>query len=368
MTTPSTLADGLRAGLIDHVNQTGRCRASLTTLLALQAHVEGHAATRPGARERLSTALATLREQGVIEQPRAAHLWDSIAQPALPSWITIVADVNVKASPIDMGTVAWVPAISRWVGQWVRQCRPSATLRAAVQEINNWLLAHLGEQLPPVAREERSLTIFKDEKALARVESTSLFTDGRLQPDDLAYERPVSPLRAARLADRGDLLIVENQATFDSAWRALRTTPGPFAAVAFGNGWEAAQADPVVALQHHLQLSAAPGHVYYAGDLDVDGLDIPQTLTANLTSIGFPPPTPLFAAYQTMLEQYPQGAGRAAPPAPSDLARRAVNWLSEEHQHAAGELLTRGQRVAQETLDRSWWATYVDQPASTATI
>ncbi|MET8358867.1 Wadjet anti-phage system protein JetD domain-containing protein [Micromonospora sp. NPDC005171] len=357
MTPATTLAAALQARLLAHAIDAGRTRASLTTLLTMQATIEAHAATRPGARQRLSNAIDELVKQAAVETPRSRHLWDHAALPPLPRWVVIIADISGKVPPIDMSTTSWVPIISRWIGTWLRTCKPPTALRAALQQINSWLLEHLGEQPAILAREERSLSIFNDEKTLARIEPSSIFAPGRLKPQDLAYERPVAPLRAARLAAGGDLLIVENQATFDSAWRALRQSPGPFAAIAFGNGWEAAQAEPVIALADHLQLRAAPERIVYAGDLDIDGLDIPQTLAANLNALGFPEPQPLRAAYNTMLDPSRDRTGRPNAPAPEELARQAVKWLQDDQRDRAHRLLVNGQRIAQEVLDRKWWVT-----------
>ena len=358
MTATTGFVDALHARLLKHTADTGRVRITLTTLLTLQALIEAHAATRPGARLRLSDALDALADQGAVETPRSRQLWDQTGVPALPQWVVVIADIPSKTPPIDMGATTWVPAISRWVGAWLRACRPPTTLRTALNQINNWLLDHLGEQLPTVAREERSLDIFNDEKTLARLESSSIFAASRLRPQDLAYERPVSPPRAARLAVQGDLLIVENQATFDSAWRRLRHEPGSFAAVAFGNGWEAAQAEPLIALANHLQLRTPPERVFYAGDLDIDGLDIPQTLVANIngSSLGFPEPRPLHSAYHAMLTPDRKRTGRPAEPVSDDLSKQAASWLDDEHRQRAQQLLSSGERIAQEVLNRSWWA------------
>lgn len=179
----------------------------------------------------------------------------------------------------------------------------------------------------------------------------------RLQPQDLAYERPhlpaasSPPRRQRRSAHRrkpGHLRL---------RLRALRQAPGPLAAIAFGNGWEAAQAEPVIALADHLQLRAAPERIIYAGDLDIDGLDIPQTLAANLYALGFPEPQPLHTAYHAMLDPSRDRTGRPNAPAPEELALQAVTWLQDNQRDRAHHLLVSGQRVAQEVLDRTWWMT-----------
>jgi hypothetical protein len=322
--------------------------------MSIQAQIEQHAATRSGARARLRTALDTLAEEGKLEAPQSKALWDHTAQPPLPAWATVITDLAAAARPIDLDTVIWAPAISRWLREWTRTCRPGPGIRTTLQQINTWLLKHLGEQQPVIAREERSLDIFTDEKKLARIETSSIFATGRLNPRELAYERPVPPLRAARLADRGDLLLIENQSTFDSAWRTLSHNPGPFAAVAFSNGWEAAFAEPTLHITEHLQLHEPPAATWYIGDLDLDGLDIPLTLTANLQTHGHHAPRPLTSVYEAML-----GTNRptpAADPIDRGVAEQAATWLPENLRSAAIDVLATGQRVAQEVLDRTWWS------------
>ncbi len=213
------------------------------------------------------------------------------------------------------------------------------------------------EQLATLAREERSLSIFNDEKTLARIEPSSIFRPApaaagpRLRTSHLpaASSPPRRQRRSAHRRKPGHLRL---------RLRALRQAPGPLAAIAFGNGWEAAQAEPVIALADHLQLRAAPERIIYAGDLDIDGLDIPQTLAANLYALGFPEPQPLHTAYHAMLDPSRDRTGRPNAPAPEELALQAVTWLQDNQRDRAHHLLVSGQRVAQEVfLDRTWWMT-----------
>ncbi|MFI7517567.1 hypothetical protein ACIBVK_29140 [Micromonospora echinofusca] len=353
MTARSPLTERLYDALATHATSTGRSRISLVTLMSIQAQIEQHAATRSGARARLRAALDTLAAAGRLEAPQGKKLWDQTAQPALPAWITVITDLAPATISVDLDTVFWAPAISRWLREWTRISRPGPGIRASLQEINTWLLEHLAGPPPIVAREERSLDIFGDEKKLARIEASSIFAAHRLSPQELAYERPIPPLRAARLADHGDLLLIENQSTFDSAWRALRHDPSPFAAVAFSNGWEAAFAEPTLHVTEHLQLREPPARIWYAGDLDLDGLDIPLTLTANLQTHDHPLPYPLTSAYEAMLAA---GTTTTSNPIERGVAEQAAEWLPQQLRQETADLLTTGNRIAQEVLDRTWWS------------
>jgi hypothetical protein len=348
-----SLSEHLHESLITQANKTGRTRATLLSLMSAQAHIEQHAATRSGARTRLRAAIDALTADGKLELPQNKTLWDNAAQPALPSWVTVITDPAPTTRAADLDGVFWAPAISRWLREWTRTCRPGPGIRTTLQQINTWLLKHLGDSPATVAREERSFDIFADEKKLARIEASSIFAAGRLNHRELAYERPVPPLRAARLAAHGDLLLIENQSTFDSAWRALRNNPGPFAAVAFSNGWEAALAEPTLHVTEHLQLREPPATIWYAGDLDLDGLDIPLTLTANLQTRDHPLPRPLTSAYEAMLTS---SSTASAGPIERAVAEQAARWLPPHQRQATADLLTTGKRVAQEVLDRTWWS------------
>lgn len=353
MTDAPSLSERLYDTLTAQAKKTGRNRVTLLSLMSAQAHIEQHAATRSGARTRLRTALDALTSAGKLELPQSKTLWDNTSQPALPRWVTVITDLTPTTRAVDLDTVFWAPAISRWLREWTRTCRPGPGIRTTLQQINTWLLKHLGDPPAIVAREERSFDIFTDEKKLARVETSSIFAAGRLNAHELAYERPIPPLRAARLANQGDLLLIENQSTFDSAWRALRDDPGPFAAVAFSNGWEAAFAEPTLHVTEHLQLREPPARIWYAGDLDLDGLDIPLTLTANLQAHDHPLPRPLITAYEAMLAV---GATASAGPIDRPIADQAANWLPPHLRQATAELLAIGNRIAQEVLDRTWWS------------
>lgn len=162
-------------------------------------------------------------------------------------------------------------------------------------------------------------------------------------------------MRAARLAEQSSLLVVENQASFDSAWRALRDDPGCFYAIVFGNGWEVAAPEALRMLPAHLGLSQPPEKIWYVGDIDAEGLYIPSTLAAACPGCDLPRPEPLTAAYAAMLARSDAARPTTGKVPSPDITSRITRWLPDELQQPAAGLIAAGLRIPQEILDRSWW-------------
>lgn len=320
----------------------------------------GWAGTSSG-RLRLADALARLEAAGVVVLPsRCGTRWDT-ALPPLPLRIGVPGNRRLQARALDPAGEPWVPALA-WAGAWIRGARPPQRLRLALVAVNRWFAATLGRAPPIVSREERSLLVFDDEKALSSLEGTALFDAGRLTLELLRCEAPVGGIRIARIVDAGPVLIVENKATFDSAWRGLRgdvtagRTPG-YAAVVFGGGDHASAL--VRDLAHLEPLAGVRASLLeYAGDVDAAGVCAAAAFVdaARRAGLSARPALPLWEALG------------AAQPAGEDLTadlgeRRAAV-------HAATRLglpnvvtarLQDGVRVPQERLDRtvfadtSWW-------------
>ena len=161
---------------------------------------------------------------------------------------------------------------THWAASFIRTKRPPAATRNNLIAINHWLLATADAQVPEIAREERSLQIFNDEKKLAQISSGPLFASGRVTLAQLACTEPHGAVNSARLARRGPVLVVENKATFDSAWRALASRPKPaYAAVVLGSGHAVSSIAPDLAIIGKMQQIRAT-RFDYAGDIDVDGV------------------------------------------------------------------------------------------------
>ncbi len=337
---------------------TGRAHVDLSGVLAAWDAADPGWAGSAGGRLRLVDALDRLDAIGTIELPsRRGTQWDA-ALPRLPTRIAIPANRRAPARPIDAASEAWVPALA-WAGAWIRRSRPPERLRKPLVVINRWLASTMERSLPIICREERSLEIFEDEKMLGSLTGTVLFDEERLSLAMLACEAPVGGVRIARLADAGPVLVVENKATFDSAWRALSgTSQRGYAAVVFGGGDQAASlvADLIV-LESLVGID--PTFFEYAGDVDVAGVSAAAAFIdgARLAGLSAQPATALWEAVG------------AAKPAGEDLSgddrERAAALAALDRlglPAVVGERLRDQLRVPQERIDRtrfadtSWWS------------
>lgn len=336
---------------------TGKVRADRETLWKLWSQADPAWARTWAARPRLLNALNTLADAGTIELPsRRGTLWDTASIP-LPARITIPANRR-REKLLDPAAEPWCPTMN-WVPGWIRATRPPQALRHDAATINRWLLAHTGTPPPMIAREERSLDIFNDEKRLAHLTTTPLFAPDRMTLARLSCQAPIGALRIARLKASGPVLILENKSTFDSAWRSLRAADDPgYAAVVFGSG------DAVSAIVSDLTelpelLQIQPTFLLYAGDVDIAGIEAAQHATDAASKSGLTcfMSIPLWTA---VAQAPPTGEDLTAPAAAQrctaiETARR-LGLPDGVLRH-----LAEGMRVPQERVDRTrlsdptWW-------------
>lgn len=340
---------------------TGRWLLELSDILAAWDAADPGWAGTNGGRLRLAEALDRLEATAVVELPsRRGTRWDPTL-PRLPLRIAVPASRRRSARALDPASEPWVPAIA-WAGAWIRTARPPQRLRLALVAVNRWLASSMGRTPPTICREERSLEIFEDEKMLWSLAGTALFDTGRLTLDLLACEAPVGGIRIARLAESGPVLIVENKATFDSAWRGLRRdvaagTPPGYAAVVFGGGDGAASLVADLVKLHDL-VGVRPELFEYAGDIDVAGISAAAAFIDTARSAGLPARVAL-RLWQALGEARPSGDDLTADQHERRIAVAAAVRLSLPD--VVTGHLRQGVRVPQERLDRnrfadtSWW-------------
>lgn len=339
----------------------GRAHLDLGDLLAAWDAADPGWAGSTASRLRLADALERLEAAGVVELPsRRGQRWD-LALPRLPLRIAVPANRKAVPRALDPSTEPWVPALA-WAGSWIRSARPPQRLRLALVSVNRWLAATMGKTVPTVCREERSLAIFDDEKMLSSLAGTILFGTGRLSLDLLGCEAPVGGVRVARIADSGPVLVVENKAIFDSAWRALRgdltggRTPG-YAAVVFGGGDQAASLVPDLLALHSL-VGVQPTVFEYAGDIDRAGAFAAAAFIQVARSSGLTA-APALPLWQALAACAPVGEDLTADPGEGALALSAATRIGLPEGVIAR--LREGVRVPQERIDRaalaqtSWW-------------
>lgn len=265
---------------------TGRSRIDRRQLWTSWDQADTAYAGSWASRARLADALHQLEATGTIRLPApSGKLWDA-ALPPLPRRLDVPANRRSAGLPTDTVGELWVPTMRRWAPQWIRTARPPLPVRQAAVQINRWLQSTLGTDPQRVAREERSLHIFSDEKRLARLADGALFAPGRMSLDQLSCDAPMGHLRVGRLTTSGPVLVVENKATFDSAWRAQRACSTPtWAAILFGAGDAAAALVRELSHLHEL-IGVTPSAFYYAGDVDAAGIEAAAAFANGCATAG----------------------------------------------------------------------------------
>lgn len=135
-----------------------------------------------------------------------------------------------------------------------------------------------------------------------------------------AARPPTGALRIAILHPAGPVLVVENRATFDSAWHALRPArPSPYAAVVFGGG-DAASALVTDLIRLHDLTGVHPDRIDYAGDVDIAGIEAAHQFITIARTAGL-------TAHISLPARRPRHDRRAGPrprsPCPGPLPRHA---------------------------------------------
>ena len=203
-----------------------------------------------------------------------------------------------------------------------------------------------GRERPFVPIKERSLQLFSDEKRLDALAGSSLFAEGRLTLAHLRCELAAEPLawkRGPAAAASGPVIVLENAATWHSYGRWNQACP-QFSAVIYGAGNRFL--DGVVFLAEIFRELGGPRQVLYFGDLDPQGLRIPQLASRRVQRAGLPPIEPHLWSYRQLL------ALGANQPQPNDDASDSAEWVGwlGELAEPARRLLAAGHRLAQERV------------------
>lgn len=272
-----------------------------------------------------------------MELPRSRDGWDD-AQPPLPRWLRLPVPLKSESRPVR----ATAPVLWRRELSWASVDKLTTTQIEVLKAINRWLRDTDGDEdrRTVVPMRERSLEIFGDEKRLDTLAATTLFAPGRLTLATLFAERIPPPLAYDRVGDGGIVLVIENSDTFETVSALLAGNCGRVGYVAFGGG-------------HAFEASVARignldgvTDIAYYGDLDDDGLTIPQRANVSAAALGLPPVRPALGLYRLLLRQNFRG------PAPKRVdplvAERRVSWLPKTVRRSAADVLVAGSRLAQE--------------------
>jgi len=289
----------------------------------------------PSARSKLRDLLDVLQLEERIELPKGRGLWDASALPALPRWVKLPR-ATVATEKADLRAIPWAPEL-----------RFLATIRVFVPLADllklQGFFAHGGRAQTLVPIKERSLGIFGDEKRLdTLVRGSALFGDGRLTPETLRCFIVPEPLPwTPGQNSAGPIIIIENAATWHSycRWNAERNV---FSAVVYGCGNRFM--DSATYLAEIFKSIGGQRCVLYFGDLDSQGLIIPQVASTRAQVAGLPAVEPHLWSYRHLLTL---GAGRGQPCDGEPPSSEHCDWLGE-CADPVRQLFAAGQRLAQE--------------------
>lgn len=300
-------------------------------------------ATERGEAERDARMLAS---EGWIELKPVRyrqHLIDRIVIPlaAETRWREAFGFVPPSAEEArQIRDFPWEPQLA-----FLSEARPNLSF-TELRQINDFLKNRVDpRELVPI--KERSLQIFGDEKRLDLLVSSTLFRPGRLDlARDLRCEMIGVPLawkRGPSSANHQPIIVLENAATWHSYGR-WNTQTRLFSAVVYGDGNRF-----VDAIRYLGELFAELGgvrRVLYFGDLDPQGLLIPQEASARAQAAGLPAVEPHLWSYRHLLEfGAPCGQPWEGDPPSSTLC----DWL-ETCSEPARKLFADRQRLAQEHI------------------
>ncbi|MFE0087632.1 Wadjet anti-phage system protein JetD domain-containing protein [Streptomyces sp. NPDC058991] len=305
--------------------------------------IEAFTAALPGlassehARTALATLLHELADHRLLTLPTSSARWD-VGRPPLPEQVRLPATLATPRVP--RGPVSWRPELD-----WAYTARLTAAQTEDLLACNRWFRdsSNAPDRHTPIPLRERSYEIFRDEKRLDALISGALFAPERLTLDQLATYRQPPPLAHHQVGDGDTLLVVENSDTYATLHNLLAKQPGRTRFIAFGAGrsFEAS-------VSRLTELSGIHRILYY-GDLDADGLAIPARASLTALQHGLPPIEPAADLYRLLLGHTPTPSALVD----DDRAQTLTAWLPAPLSTQAHDLLTAGQRLAQEATNRN---------------
>lgn len=295
--------------------------------------VAPHLRFDPTRRTRLRDLLAELAGAGVIE-PSVKQ--DRSLRPDLPAFVVLTAAPRAAAgSGVGEGH-PWRPELA-----WAHHLRLTQTEFDVLRAVQHHR-KHRSDQAAVVPHRERSLQLFGDEKRLDRLVRSRLFEPDRLSLELLDCWWAPPPLAYRKLDDGdGPVVVTENSAGYHS----LPTILDHRASVlAYGAGGSFAQSVASLA-------ELGPGRpVLYIGDLDAEGIAIPQRAAEAARTAGVSPPEPFVELWQALVDAADQH-GQTVIPVPAEVAFELCEWFGATPlAEAVRRLLEQGIRVAQEAL------------------
>lgn len=295
--------------------------------------------SNPNRRRRLLELLTELEAANVLTWSVGR---DSSVRPELPAFVTLAKSGEEERHAAPLPHLPWRPEL-----EWAYTLR----LTPREHQVLSVVQAYRRDRDPeavPIPHRERSLLIFGDEKRIDRLIRSRLFYPGHLSLELLDAYWAGPPIAFAYTGGTGPVVVSENAA----CWHTLvQVLDGQARAVAYGAGGAFAQS--VAWLSSIGDLDT----ILYIGDLDAEGVAIPQRAVAAARLAGVPTPRPHLALWRVLVD-LAEVHGHAAPPVPTEVAAELCSWFGAEAELAndVQRLLEVGVRVPQEALTASAFA------------
>lgn len=342
--------------LLHALRAFGKTRIGQQALWRAFAEACPHRPGGPDERTLLLAALRALELRGALRLPSVrGRRWDRTQAPFVPRSVDVIAETGSRRDDradsaagdrASWRTFPWHPHL-----QWVSDMRSLS--RAQVDFLHNvqrGLSRGWFQQLAPI--KYRSLQLTGDEKRLARLATTQIFSSGRLDFELLACFPDHPPLAWEPIAPTGEaLLIFENAGAFMLARQLLQTLDEPpYHLLAYGSGRTLPAGLP------HLQtIGRSIATIHYVGDLDPLGLEIALLANERATRLGLPPVAPAPGWHTGMLDAAAElGHPEGWPSSKSHVVSRPLDellaFLPEAARERANAVLVANHRIPEEVL------------------
>lgn len=294
--------------------------------------------TDPERRALLAELLGELHEAGEVTWSVKR---DRRVKPELPAFVTLAPSRPAPSSPAG-GGFPWRPELA-----WAHDLRLTASEFEALRAVQAFVRDR--PDAPVVPHRERSLEVFGDEKRLDRLVRSRLFDDGRLTMPTLRTEWVPPPIPLSPPGNGTTVLVSENAAGFHSLAAA---SCGRLLAVAYGAGTSFAQS------VSGIRAAGPVERILYIGDLDAEGVAIPQRALASARRAGLSDPQPALGLWRSLCAESDR-VGHRVQPVPFDVATELCDWFGEtDVAKDVQTLLEAGTRVAQEVLGAEWLSSH----------
>jgi hypothetical protein len=286
----------------------------------------------PDRRRRLREVLSELSDLGELSWSASR---DRRVRPELPAFVTLTNRPDEAPPRATVPHLPWRPEL-----EWAYKLQLSATERDVLAAVQTYRRDR-EPNAEVIPHRERSLQLFGDEKRIDQLTSGRLFRPDNLSLRDLDCYWAAPPIAWKDTGGAGPVVVSENSAGYHTLTRVLT---GRARAVAYGAG--SAFAQSVASLGGINGLSA----VLYVGDLDAEGLAIPQRAARAAVAAGIPIPAPYEDLWSTLVD-LAGDYGQTVQPIPTEVATELCVWFGSSDLRAAVQrLLTAGVRVPQEAL------------------